>query len=205
MDGTLVGESGCSPVSRSGLPGEAEVEQLHRAVGREEDVLGLQVAVGDLLVVRGGQAASNLRGDIDGLPRRQGAAGEPRAQRLAFEQLRHRVRRAIAVADVVNRQDVRMRERGHRAGLALEARERVRVGGHGRRHDLDGDVAFEPRVARPVDLAHAAGADGGQNLVRTETGTGSKRRQLMRESYTTTRGPMRAATISSVYRRLGKG
>ncbi len=33
------------------------------------------------------------------------------------------------------------------------------------RQDLDGDLALELVIARPVDLAHAAGADRGQDLV----------------------------------------
>ena len=38
--------------------------------------------------------------------------------------------------------------------------------------DLDRDRAIEPRVARLVDLAHAARAEGGEDLVRAEAGAG---------------------------------
>ena len=34
--------------------------------------------------------------------------------------------------------------------------------------DLDRDDAIEPRVAGLVDLAHAAGAEGGEDFVRAE-------------------------------------
>ena len=34
--------------------------------------------------------------------------------------------------------------------------------------DLDGDRSIEPRVARLIDLAHAAGAEQRLNLVHTE-------------------------------------
>ena len=37
-----------------------------------------------------------------------------------------------------------------------------------RRQDLERDVAIEPRVLRAVDLAHAPGADGGENFVGPE-------------------------------------
>ena len=37
---------------------------------------------------------------------------------------------------------------------------------------LDRDVALEARVARAVHLAHAAGAERRQDLVRAETGPG---------------------------------
>ena len=46
-------------------------------------------------------------------------------------------------------------------GFALEAGEPVGVGGERRRQDLDRDLALQLRVGRAIDLAHAAGADGG--------------------------------------------
>ena len=72
------------------------------------------------------------------------------------------------LAEVVNGEDVRMRQRGDRLGLALEARERGRIGGQVRRQDLDRDLAIERRVARAVDLAHAARAERGDDLVLSE-------------------------------------
>ena len=62
-----------------------------------------------------------------------------------------------------------MRERGDGLRLALEARERVRVVGDGRGQDLDGDVAVELRVARAIDLSHAACSERRQDLVRAES------------------------------------
>ena len=79
------------------------------------------------------------------------------------------------VADVVDGDDVGVGEAGERLHLALEARERVGIGGEGRGKHLDGDVAPEARVARPIDLAHAARADGCDDLVRAQAGAGAKR------------------------------
>jgi hypothetical protein len=61
---------------------------------------------------------------------------------------------------------VRVVERGDHARLALESRARVGVAGNVRRQQLDGDAAIEPRVARPVDVAHATRADRCDDLVR---------------------------------------
>ena len=36
------------------------------------------------------------------------------------------------------------------------------------RQDLDRDRAVEPRIARAIDFAHPAGAEGSQDLVRPE-------------------------------------
>ena len=39
---------------------------------------------------------------------------------------------------------------------------------------LDRDVAIEPRVARPIHFTHAAGAEGGEDLVRAEASAGGE-------------------------------
>ena len=67
-----------------------------------------------------------------------------------------------------------MRQRGDGLGFALEARQPVGVIRKRGRQDLDCDIAIEARVPRPVDLAHAAGADGGEDFVRAETSAGSE-------------------------------
>ena len=149
-----VGALVCSAGRRVDALGEAEVEDLDVAVVGHEDVVGLEVAVDDALAVRGGEAPRDLERPVDRLLLRHGRAVELAAQRLALEQLGHGVGDAVVRAEVVDREDVRMRERGDGLGLALEARERVGVRGQLRGEDLDGDLAVELRVARAVDLAH---------------------------------------------------
>jgi hypothetical protein len=60
-------------------------------------------------------------------------------------------------------------EGGGGAGLALEALAPIGIGCQIGRQDLDGDVAVQPRVARAIDLAHAAGTERGEDFVRAET------------------------------------
>ena len=86
-----------------------------------------------------------------------------------------RKRRAVLTADVVERADVRVVERGDRAGFALEPLAELRVAGEVRRQDLDRDGAIETRVARLVDLAHPARAERRHDFVRTESRTGGER------------------------------
>src|SRR5688572_12456794 len=52
--------------------------------------------------------------------------------------------------------------------LALKTLARLQRLDQLRRQHFDRDVATKPRVARAVDLAHAAGTDGSENLVRAE-------------------------------------
>jgi hypothetical protein len=61
-----------------------------------------------------------------------------------------------------------VRQRRHRPRLAREALERLGVGGELLRQDLDRHLAAEAGVARPPDLAHAAGAERADDLVAAE-------------------------------------
>ena len=65
-----------------------------------------------------------------------------------------------------------MIQRGDGACFALEARARVGARGERRREHFDGDIASEPRVARPINVSHTATAEGGHDFVRTEHGSG---------------------------------
>ena len=71
--------------------------------------------------------------------------------------------------DVEKDEEVGVAQRADRARLLLEAAQAVGVRGE-RRQDLEGDLATEPRVARAVDLAHAARAEGAEDFVGAEPG-----------------------------------
>src|SRR6185369_12313449 len=153
---------------------EAEVQDLDAAVPRDEQVLRLQVAVDDALVVRGGEAVRDLHRVVRRAAGRELAAGERRAQRLSLEQLLDDVRRALRLADVVDGRDVRVVEDAGGLRLLLEAAEAVAILGEGRRKNLDGDVPGETRVPRAVDLSHPARADLAEDLVGSELRPGGK-------------------------------
>ena len=77
------------------------------AVFRQEDVVGLQIAVDDSTLVRRGEASRDLKGVFDRLPLRdRDASIESPAQRLAFQKLRDGVGDAVVTAEVVDREDV---------------------------------------------------------------------------------------------------
>jgi hypothetical protein len=164
--GRLQGRVGAAAKTR--LLHEAEIEQLHASLARDEDVLRFQVAVDDAFLVGCGQPLGHLHGELDRLACGKRAVLEPLAQRLPFEELHDGVRGGAVPPEVVDGKDVRMRELGDRARLALEACERLGVVGQLGGEDLDRDVAIEFRVARLVDLAHAAGPERGEDFVRAE-------------------------------------
>ena len=96
---------------------------LTRPSRRDEQVLGLDVAVHDAFVVRRRQPGHDLQRDVERLLHRQGTGVEARAKRLPLEQFRDDVGDVTLHADVVHRQDVRMIERADRARLPFEALE----------------------------------------------------------------------------------
>jgi hypothetical protein len=64
-----------------------------------------------------------------------------------------------------------MIQRRERLGLTLEPRETVGVVRKRFGQHFDRDLAIEARILRAIDLTHPAGADGGQNLVRSDPRT----------------------------------
>ena len=70
--------------------------------------------------------------------------------------------------------DVWMVQRGQDFGLASEPGEPFGIIGQGSRQHLDRDLAFQVRVRGAIDLAHAACAEQGDDLVGAEARTGSE-------------------------------
>ena len=61
---------------------------------------------------------------------------------------------------------------GRGARFLLESVEAVDIGRERDRQHFDRDVALESRIARPVDFAHAARSDCGQDFIRAKPVTG---------------------------------
>ena len=93
-------------------------------------------------------------------------------QILALDELHHERLAARGVFQPVNGRDVRVIQRGEESSLPLEPRDPVRIGRERLGEDLDGNVAIEPRVPRPIHFPHAAGPERGVNLVRADAGAG---------------------------------
>ena len=146
------------------------------AIVSDEHVLGLDVPVDDAPFVGGGETVGDGGADLHDLSRRQRAPADERAQRLAAEELGHGVDDAVLLAEIMDGEDVGVRERGDRAGLALEAGARRFVRGEPGRQDLDRHLAIEREVARAVHLAHAPGAERRDDLVRAESCAGCHQR-----------------------------
>src|SRR4029077_9693265 len=124
------------------------------------------------LLMRGGESARDLDRVVQGLADRQWTCAQTLAQRVALEQLGDHVGRAGVLTDVVHRENVWMIERRGGARFLLEAVHALAVRSKRREDNLDRDVARETRIARAIDLAHAAGPEQSQDLVGAETSAG---------------------------------
>jgi phage gp46-like protein len=101
----------------------------------------------------------------DGFRRRNGPALETCGERLAFEQLHHDERAALVLADLVQRTDVGMADRGGGTRFAQEPIAHLRIGC--RLNRLQRHRALKTLVDRLEDDAHAATT----NLANDAVGT----------------------------------
>jgi hypothetical protein len=169
-----------------------------RPVGRDEQVLRLQIPVHDAARVRGGQALGDLDGVVDRTRERNGAGIDYRAQRPPLQQFRDEIGRVVLAPHVIDGEDVGVIQRGRGARLGLEPAQPLRIVGDVRRQDLDGHVAPEPAVVRAIDLPHATRAEGGTEHVRPEAGAGAGRHgQGLWPEYTGVGGPRGRPALQS--------
>jgi hypothetical protein len=109
-------------------------------------------------VVRGREGGEDLVEERVYLMGRQRARGDEIGQRPPREAFHHDVGRSVMVAEVVYRNDVRVRQRCRCPGLVFEAAPDVGLRLEGGVHQLDGHRAVEAQVPTVADLGHPAGA-----------------------------------------------
>ena len=145
---------------------DAEVGDLDAALAVDEDVVRLDVAVDDPVPVREAQRREDLARVLDATL--TGAGPRPTIellQRAPVEVLHRDVVRVLRLAAVVDRDDVRMVQRGGVLRLAPEPLDELLVVRVAVVEDLDRDAAAELLVLREVDVGHPAGAELADDLV----------------------------------------
>ena len=156
---------------------QTEVEHLD-AVARQHHVAGLEVAVDDAGAMGGGHRLCDLAAERDHVIDRQCAARQSILEGLALEVLHDQEVHAVLGADVVERADVRMAELRDRPRLAPQPLTQQRILGELPRQHLDRHLALEARVARAIDLSHAALAAQRHDLVGTQASAWCQRHWL---------------------------
>ena len=145
--------------------GESEVEDLQLSIWCDLQVGRLEIAVDDVLFVRGFEALSELAREIECLVEIDGPPLQSFGEVLACDEFHHEEDFSFGFLQAVQGCDVCVIQRGEQACLAAESREAFRVLRELRRDHLDRDLAVEASVPCPVDLAHPALADFGGDLV----------------------------------------
>ena len=135
-------------------PREPKVGELYTAVAREKDVLGLDIAMDDPLLVRGLQGFADLPDQFQCLVGVQAGLFHDAAEVGAIDELHHEKEVAFAcLAEVIDRHDAGVVEPGQRAGLALESDHELLVGRQLGRQEFDGNrpvqFGLKPFVNRP--------------------------------------------------------
>ena len=123
---------------------DPEVEDLHDAVGGDHEIRRLHVAMHDPARVRRREPLGRLTHERHRFSDRQRPTSNPRPHRLPFIE-RHGDEElpVVALADLVDRADVRVIERGDRLRLDAEALACILVVAKVRRQELEGDRAPE--------------------------------------------------------------
>ena len=106
------------------------------------------------------QGVRNLDPVTEDLVRWERTGNELLRQRLPLQKFHDEKVDAVLVTDVVERADVRVRQRRDRLRLPLEALTHLGVRGQMRWEDFDRDGPVQPRVLRPIDLPHSPAPSG---------------------------------------------
>jgi hypothetical protein len=101
----LAGDVGAGRLVAQGA-GQAEVEDLHASLGRDLDVVRLEVAVDDALLVGFLQTAGDLARDVPHLGHRHRPPRDELRQVVALAQFHHQEGHALRLFDAVDAGDV---------------------------------------------------------------------------------------------------
>ncbi len=143
-----------------GQPEVAEVAVLASGGLGDEHVRGLDVAMDEPLLVRGVERLCDLREEIDrALGLERAVLGHDLGQVRALDVAHREEEQAVLVSRLVDRDDVRVVERGGDPRLAQEALAEALVLGELGGDDLERDLAAEALLLGAVDRTHPATAD----------------------------------------------
>jgi hypothetical protein len=133
----------------------------------------------DALLVRRLQRLRDLARNGERLVEWNGNLRDAVGEGRGLDQLHHERRRPGRPLEAVDGRDVWMVQRRKHFGLALEARQPLRVARDGLGQDLDRDLPLQARVGGSVDLAHPAHAEQGGDLISAEPGSWAERHQCV--------------------------
>jgi len=123
----------------------------------------------------------NLSRNRQRLVERDWTTDDPLGQILALHQLHHEGVSSLGLFKTVDDRDVGVIQQREGLGFTLKPGHAFQVLREGVRQHLDRDLASQVRVSGSIHLAHTAGADGCDYLVRAEASTRFKCHFLLKE------------------------
>ena len=147
---------------------QAEVEHLGLTAVGDHDVGRLDVAMDDARGMRRREPAGDLLRELEHAIDRHAAARDQLVERAAAHQLHDEEVDPVRVIHFVDRDDVRVIERGCGARLLEKPIAPIAIARRARGDDLDGHDASQTRVDGAVDDTHAALPDQVFNPVMRE-------------------------------------
>ncbi len=146
--------------------GEAEIGQLDRALRVEQQIARLDIPVNHSRGMRGGQPLAGIRQNSRGFQRRKGAALlQGLGEVTPFHQLHDNVVGLPLLPNLIQSDDVRMRESPGRFRFGQKAVAGRFVGSEFLRQDFDRHVTFDQRVERAVHHPHCPHAEQLHDLI----------------------------------------
>lgn len=153
------------------LLGEAEVGELCVAAAVDHDVVGLDVAVDDLVLGGDDEGLRDVEDDAQCFGFGQGPLAQALGEGAAGDVLEDDVveARGLVEVGVHDGDDIGVADAGSELGFADEAlRDFGAFAGHDGRQDLERHVDLQRGVGGEVDGAHAAGAELADDLTSTD-------------------------------------
>src|SRR5580704_373265 len=154
---------------------ESEIKNLEVPVLGDEHVLGLEISVNDPVFVSRCQAARHLHSVFNGGTQGQMSGEKLLPQCFSVQKLSSDVQLPVFASHLVDGEDIGMIQRRGRFSLLLKSMRPAGIGGVRIRKNLDGHIPLQRRIPRAVYLAHPAGADEADDLIRSETRSLSER------------------------------
>ena len=126
----------------------------------------------DAALVRRRQRLGERYAQVQNARDRQPAGAHQLGEALALHQLHGQEAHAVALLHRIEHHDVRMIEARDRPRLALEPGQTIGIARKRFGQHLECHFTPEPRVLRPIHLAHAACAERRDDLVRAQACAG---------------------------------
>ena len=150
-----------------GMNGEPKISDLSVGIGVEENIGWLDIAVDNSCFVGVGETSANFYNQLTSSVLFNGRFVAGIVEGFSLDQLHDDVGHTVGLTKVVDSDEIRVIELGHRAGLGLELFAKAFVTEFPRQQ-FNGDGTIEGNLFRGVNGSHTTGGNQGTHIVTAE-------------------------------------